>query len=88
MKEDGDGRKVTGNSNKYTIHVSTGSNAFGLFETILRENPETWAAGTHPHSSDVIIPHNVAAMAIAYFKKNQIISRYPNMWLVGRKDVF
>ena len=36
---------------------------------------------------DVIIPHTKPIMQISP-RKNQIISRYPNMYLIGRKDVF
>lgn len=42
---------------------------------------------TITENCDVIIPHSSPVMKVSP-RRDQIISRYPNIWLIGRKDVF
>lgn len=68
-----------------TLNVSTGSNTYSLFEKLVAENDDWWF--TISKNSDVMILNNHPWNKLV-FRKDQIINRYPNMCVIGRKDVF
>ena len=68
-----------------SLNVSTGSNTYSLFETLVKEKDD-WRF-TISSTADVMILNNHPWSKLV-FRKDQIVNRYPNMCQIGRKDVF